>query len=209
MPRGVGRLPAGTEWPFPAPLEDVYSGLVWLHDNADELEIDPSSIVVHGISAGAGLAAATALVARDRGGPGIRLQFLMTPMLDDRLSSESRLQFVDTPGFTRGDAHVCWNAYLGQATGGDVSPYTAPARAADLSDLPPAYISVAEFDPLRDEAIGYAQSLLQSGVAVELHLFPGTFHGSSAVQSAMVSRRQWSDEVAVLRNAMMPRGIPT
>lgn len=197
------------EWPFPTPLEDVYSGLVWLHDNADELEVEPSAIVLHGISAGAGLVTATALIARDRGGPDIRLQFLATPMLDDRLTSESSLRFVDTPGFTRSDAQICWNAYLGQAVGDEVSPYAAPARASDLSDLPPAYISVAEFDPLRDEAILYAQSLLQAGVAVELHLFPGTFHGSSAVQSATVSRRQWSDEVAVLRSAMMPKGIPT
>jgi acetyl esterase/lipase len=192
------------EWPFPTPVDDVYSGLVWLHDNAGELEIDPSSIVVHGVSAGGGLVAASALMARDRGGPDIRFQVLVTPMLDDRLTSGSSLRFVDTPGFTRRDAHICWNSYLRQAAGGEVSPYAAPVRAADLSDLPPAYISAAEFDPLRDDAILYAELLLQAGVAAELHVYPGTYHGSVSVQSAAVSRRQWSEEVAVLRNMMLP-----
>ncbi|WP_412515277.1 alpha/beta hydrolase [Actinomadura madurae] len=192
------------EWPYPTPVEDVYSGLVWLHERAEELEIDPSFIVIHGVSAGGALAASTALLARDRKGPPIRFQFLASPVLDDRLSTASSKRFTDTPALTRRDAEICWSAYLGRTVrgGNGVSPYAAPARAADLTKLPPAYVSVAEFDPLRDEAIGYARSLLDAGVTVELHLFPGTYHGSMAAREAAVSRRQLAEEIAVLRGVL-------
>ncbi|MDQ0381406.1 alpha/beta hydrolase [Amycolatopsis thermophila] len=189
------------EWPFPTPLEDVYSGLLWLHEHAGELAIDPSLVVLHGVSAGGALAAATALLARDRNGPPIHFQFLKSPALDDRLRTASSRRFTDTPALNRRDAEIGWSAYLCGATG-TVSPYAAPARASDLTNLPPAYVSVAEFDPLRDEGIDYARSLLAAGVPVELHLFPGTYHGSGAVREAAVSRRELSEEVTVLRKAL-------
>ncbi|GHE83930.1 esterase [Amycolatopsis deserti] len=195
------------EWPFPAPLEDVYSGLVWLHDHAGELGIDPSLVVLHGVSAGGALAAATTLLARDRNGPVIRFQFLKSPVLDDRLRTASSRRFTDTPALNRRDAEICWSAYLGGATSA-VSPYAAPARAADLTNLPPAYVSIAEFDPLRDEGIDYARALLAAGVPVELHLFPGTYHGSGAVREAAVSRRELCEEVAVLRKVLEPAATP-
>jgi acetyl esterase/lipase len=192
------------EWPFPTPVEDVYSGLVWLHDRAGELEIDPSLVVLHGVSAGGGLAAGTALLARDRNGPPIRLQFLASPVLDDRLSTASSKRFTDTPALNRQDVETCWSAYLGQAGRGTgaVSPYAAPTRASDLTRLPRTHISVAEFDPLRDEAIDYARSLLAAGISVGLHLFPGTYHGSSRVREAAVSRRELAEEIAVLRSVV-------
>jgi acetyl esterase len=192
------------EWPYPTPVEDVYQGLCWLREQADELGIDPSLLVLHGQSAGGGLVAAAALLARDRGGPPIRFQLLTSPTLDDRAVTASSRHFTDTPALTRRDVELCWSAYLGavERGGSDVPAYAAPTRATDLTNLPPTYISAAEFDPLRDEAIDFAQTLLAAGVGVELHLFPGTFHGSIAAQGASISRRQLAEEIAVLRRAV-------
>ncbi|KXX59652.1 esterase [Rhodococcus sp. LB1] len=192
------------EWPFPTPVEDVYSSLVWLHERADELGIDPSLIALHGVSAGGALVAATALLARDRNGPPICFQFLASPVLDDRLVSDSARRFTDTPALNRRDAETCWSAYLGPVERGTsaVPAYAAPARVQDLTRLPQTYISVAELDPLRDDGIDYARSLLAAGVPVELHLFPGTYHGSSAVRGAEVSRRERSEEISVLWRVM-------
>ena len=177
------------ENPFPAGLEDCYAALKWTAANADSLGIDPERIAVAGQSAGGGLAAATALLARDRGGPKLCFQVLEIPELDDRLDTPSMLAFDDTPLWNRPNAVWSWRHYLGPDHRGEVSPYAAPARAEDLSGLPPAYVSTMEFDPLRDEGILYAQRLLQAGVSVELHSFPGTFHGSSRLPGAEVSRR--------------------
>jgi acetyl esterase len=192
------------ETPFPGPLEDVYAGLVWTAKHADELGIDPQRIAVHGASAGGGLCAGLALLARDRGGPHIAFQFLGVPELDDRLSTPSMTAFVDTPLWNRPRAVVSWDAYLGPGVPGTdgVSPYAAPARATDLGGLPPAYISVMHFDPLRDEGIAYALALLAAGVTVELHLYPGTFHGSALAQHAAITRRELAEGVAVLRQAL-------
>ncbi|MCD2114900.1 alpha/beta hydrolase [Rhodococcus rhodochrous] len=192
------------EWPFPTPVEDVYSSLVWLHDRSDELGIDPSLIALHGVSAGGCLVASTALLARDRNGPPICFQFLASPVLDDRLESESSRRFTDSPALNRHDAETCWSAYLGsiKRETSAVPQYAAPARVPDLTRLPRTYISVAELDPLRDDGIDYARALLVAGVPVELHLFPGTYHGSSAVQGAEVSRRERSEEISVLRRVM-------
>jgi acetyl esterase/lipase len=143
---------------------------------------------VYGQSAGGGLAAALSLLARDRGGPSLCFQYLGIPELDDRLETPSMQQFVDTPMWNRPNAVLSWRYYLGHDADGEVSPYAAPARAADLSGLPPAYVSTMEFDPLRDEGILYALGLLQAGVTVDLHQYPGTFHGSAMVPTAAVSR---------------------
>jgi acetyl esterase len=189
---------------FPGPLEDVYAGLVWTANHGDELGIDADRIVIHGGSAGGGLCAGLALLARDRGGPHIAFQFLSIPELDDRLATGSMTAFTETPLFNRPAAITSWDSYLGpnRAGGEDVSVYAAPARATDLSGLPPTYISVMEFDPLRDEGIAYAQALLAAGVTVELHLFPGTFHGSALVEYAAVSQRERVESLAVLRRAL-------
>jgi acetyl esterase len=192
------------ETPFPGPLEDAYAGLLWTAKHTDELSIDPRRIVLHGSSAGGGICAGLALLARDRGGPHIAFQFLSVPVLDDHLATGSMTAFTETPLFNRPLAVTSWDCYLGpnRAGGDDVSIYAAPARATDLSGLAPAYISVMEFDPLRDEGIAYAQRLLAAGVTVELHLYPGTFHGSAIVEYAAVSRRERAESLAVLRRAL-------
>ncbi|MGW0818004.1 alpha/beta hydrolase [Streptomyces viridiviolaceus] len=184
---------------FPAALDDVYAVLTWAHEHAAELGIDPDRIAVGGHSAGANLAAAVALRARDQQGPPIRLQVLNEVILDDRQRTWSARNFTDTPWNTRAVRAAAWGHYLGSRP---VTPYAAPARADDLSGLPPAYIATAEFDPNRDEGIEYALRLLQAGVPVELHQWPGTFHGSLAIQSAEVSQRQLAELGAVLRRGL-------
>jgi acetyl esterase/lipase len=190
------------EHPFPAGVEDCYAALVWTATEAKELGIDPERIAIAGQSAGGGLAAAVALMARDRGGPKLCFQVLEIPELDDRLDTPSMLAFDDTPLWNRPNAFWSWRHYLGPAHEGEVSPYAAPARAENLAGLPPAYISTMEFDPLRDEGILYGLRLLQAGVSVELHSFPGTFHGSSLLPTAEVSRRNMEEVFGVLKRRL-------
>ena len=189
------------EHPFPAGLDDCYAALCWMAENAEQLGVDPERIAVAGASAGGALAAGVALLARDRQGPSICMQLLTSPVLDDRLETPSMIRFVDTPVWNAKSAALSWRYYLGESPD-DVSYYAAPARAADLAHLPPAYITTAEFDPLRDEGILYALRLLQAGVTVELHNFAGTFHGSELVETAEVAQRQ----IAGLLNALR-RGL--
>lgn len=190
------------EHPFPAGIDDCYTALVWMSENAGELGIDAERLAVMGGSAGGGLAAGTALMARDRGGPKLCFQVLNIPELDDRLETRSMKQFTDTPLWNRPNAIVSWRYYLGEALGGDVSPYAAPARAENLSGLPPAYVSTMEYDPLRDEGIRYALRMLEQGVQVELHQFPGTFHGSAMMANAEVSKRSSQEMMSALRRAL-------
>jgi acetyl esterase len=154
---------------FPAALNDAYAVLTWAAEHAAELGIDRERIAVGGHSAGAGLAAAVALRARDQQGPPIHFQLLNQPELDDRQETWSAREFTEAPWMNRDKLAARWRHYLGSVP---ASPDAAPARAADLSGLPSAYIATAEFDPLRDESIGYALRLLQAGVSVELHQWP-------------------------------------
>jgi acetyl esterase/lipase len=191
------------EDPFPAGLEDCYAALVWTAANAAELGVDPARIGVGGGSAGGGLSAATALLARDRGGPALCFQFLQIPELDDRLQTPSMQTFTDTPLWNRPNAEWSWKHYLGDLHGNDDVPYlAAPSRCRDLSGLPPAYITTMEFDPLRDEGIVYAMDLMRDGVQVELHAYPGTFHGSAMMQHADVSQRDHNDSIRAIRRGL-------
>jgi acetyl esterase/lipase len=187
------------EHPYPAAFDDAWAVLTWAHDHAAELGIDPDRIAVGGHSAGGGLAAALALKARDEQGPPIRFQLLHQPGLDDRLTTWSARHFTETPWYNRAKAVQAWQHYLG---GNPADRYAAPARAEDLSDLPPAYVATAEFCPNRDEDLAYALRLMQSDVQVELHQWPGTFHGSQALLSADVSQRQFAEMGDVLRRAL-------
>ena len=188
---------------YPAAVHDCYAALTFLHAQADALGVDTSRVAVMGASAGGGLAAATALLARDQGGPPLCFQMLHIPELDDRLETPSMRTFVDSPVWNRPLAVQSWQAYLGDLSGSaEVPVYAAPARATDLRGLPPAYVSTAENDPLRDEGIAYALALLHAGVSVELHQFPGTFHGSALVMSAGVSQRAQRESASVLRRAL-------
>ncbi len=189
------------EHPFPAAPNDCFAALRWFASAADELGVDLDRIAVVGTSAGGGLAAAVALMARDLGGPALCFQLLCIPELDDRLETPSMQQFTETPTWNRPLAVQSWKHYLGDS-GGEVSPYAAPSRATDFRGLPPAYVSTAEFDPLRDEGILYALAMLQAGVSVELHQFPGTFHASDLITTAAISRRSREEVQTVLRHAL-------
>jgi acetyl esterase/lipase len=129
-------------------------------------------------------------------------QFLGIPELDHRLDTTSMRTFVDTPMWHRGNAIKSWEMYLGEHDGSDVSPYASPALASDLSGLPPTYLTTMEFDPLRDEGILFALRLLEAGVSVELHSFPGTFHGSAVMPTAAVSRRANAELLVALRRGL-------
>lgn len=207
LARDLGIFVASVEYrlapenPYPAGLDDCMAALSWLHREAHTVGIDASRIGVFGQSAGGGLAAALALRARDEGGPPLCYQFLGIPELDDRLDTPSMARFVDTPMWSRPNAELSWRYYLGGLTE-EVPCYAAPARATDVHGLPPAYVSAMEFDPLRDEAIDYAKRLLQAGVPVELHVYPGTFHGSAAIPNARVSRSMQAETVDALRRGL-------
>ncbi|KIW62369.1 hypothetical protein PV04_10549 [Phialophora macrospora] len=164
----------------PGPAEDCYAGLVWLAEHAASLGIDPAAIVVFGVSGGGALAAATCLMARDRKAPAvpIKAQMLYSPLLDDRLQTLSARQFeYGNPSGTPWIRKI-WDLVLGEAAGSDeVTPYQAPARVTDLSDLPPAYIDAGECEVFRDSAVAYATALWRGGSTCELHIWPGAFHG--------------------------------
>ena len=191
------------ETPHPGPVEDCYAGLVWTAEHADELGIDQERIVVAGASAGGGLAAAVALLARDRGGPALAAQLLLCPMLDDRNDTPSARQMAGRGVWDRGSNEVGWTALLGAARGGpDVSPYAAPARATDLSGLPPAFIDVGSAETFRDEAVTYASRIWQAGGVAELHVWPGGFHGfalmapqAAVSRAAAAAPRDWLHRV--------------
>ncbi|MBB2947611.1 acetyl esterase/lipase [Actinoplanes lutulentus] len=187
------------ETPHPGPVDDCYAGLVWTAKNAAELGIDPDRLIVAGGSAGGGLAAALALMARDLGGPSLLGQMLICPMLDDRNNTPSALQMAGLGIWDRTANQTGWGALLGDAAGGpDVSPYAAPARAADLANLPPAFIDVGSAETFRDEDVAYASRIWQAGGQAELHVWPGGFHGfdtmvpsAALAQDARQARVRW------------------
>jgi len=177
------------ETPYPGPLEDCYQGLRWTYEHADELGIDPSCIGVRGVSAGGGLAAALALLARGRGDVPLAFQLLDSPMIDDRQRTPSSQQ-DGLPVWSRGSNTFGWRSYLGDLYGRDVPSTAAPARATDLSALPPAFVSVGAVDGFRDEDVDYALRLNQAGVPTELHVYPGACHGFNVIApEAPVSKR--------------------
>ncbi|GGS77239.1 MULTISPECIES: alpha/beta hydrolase [Streptomyces] len=187
------------EHPHPAPVEDVYAGLLWTAGHAAELGADPARIVAVGASAGGGLCAALALLARDRGGPRPAGQLLMSPMLDDRGDSVSARQLAGLGTWDRSASATAWRALLGERAGGPgVSPYAAPARARDLSGLPPAFLDVGSAETFRDETVAYASRLWAAGGVAELHVWPGGYHGFDALapdaavsRSARAARLDW------------------
>ncbi len=193
------------EHPYPAALRDCEAALAWIVSEAESLGVVATRIGVYGMSAGGGLAAALTLLVRDQGGPPLCFQVLDAPEVDDRLGTYSVRTFEETPLWNHADAVLSWQHYL-RGWNGDVPAYAAPARADDLSGLPPAYVSIYENDPLRDEGLSYASGLLQAGVSVEVHVFPGTFHRSAVITGAAVSRRQAAETLDALRRALHPAG---
>jgi acetyl esterase/lipase len=192
------------EYPFPAPIEDCHAALVWLAGNAASLGVDAARIAVGGGSAGGGLAAGLALLARDRGKVKLCFQLLIYPMIDDRNVTPSSFAITDPRVWNRQSNLLGWKAYLDREPGGaGVSPYAAASRAIDLAGLPPAYIPTGTLDLFLDENINYAQSLIQAGNSVELHVYEGAYHGFYLVApDADVSRRCVSGCEAALRRAL-------
>ncbi len=190
------------EHPFPAPVEDCYAGLKWLSSHAGELGVE--RIAIGGASAGGGLAAGLALLARDRGEVQVAFQLLIYPMIDDRNVTPASHAITDPRVWNRERNRLGWKAYLGRDGGGDeVSPYAAAARARNLANLPPAYIAVGALDLFVDENIEYAQRLIQAGIHTELRVYPGAYHGFDfSAPSATVSRQFKTDRDNALGRAL-------
>lgn len=184
------------EFPDPYPVEDCYAGLLWTAENATSLGIDPDRLLIVGGSAGGGLAAGVALLARDRSGPALCGQLLMYPMIDDRDETVSTVQIDGVGVWDRGSNVTGWDALLGERRGtADVSIYAAPARARDLSGLPPAFIDCGSAEVFRDEDVAYASTIWACGGEAELHVWPGGFHAfegfapQAALSRAMIAAR--------------------
>lgn len=195
------------ENPYPAGLEDCYATLVWCAENAAEMDIDPARIAVGGESAGGGLAAGTALLARDRKGPALAYQILVYPMLDDRNNTPSAFEFEEIPSWSRQQNHWGWRGLLGERSGGDdVATYAAPARETNFENLPPALVQVGELDIFRDECIDYAARLMRAKVSAELHVYPAAFHGWDAcAPESRQSARAFDERIEAMRRALHPR----
>jgi acetyl esterase/lipase len=185
------------EHAYPAAPEDCYAGVCWVFENASTLGMDTHNIGLMGASAGGGLALATALMLRDRDGPKLKYLLPIYPMIDDRHHTASSKTVVDIGIWDREGSIEAWNWYLGDAA---PDAYAAPARAEDLSRLPPTYIDVGDLDLFRDEDILIAQRLSASGVPVEFHLWTGAYHASELfAPQAALSQRIWATRYAAIR----------
>jgi len=189
------------EHPIPAPLDDCYAGLAWLHDNAATLSIDPSRIAVGGESAGGGLAAAVAIRARDEGRYGICHQHLTYPMLDDRTGTDAHPGDPLTGEFvwTRQRNRFGWQAYLGDAP---AAAPQVPARVDDVGGLPRTWLLTAGLDLFRDENIHFAQRLMAAGVSVELAVYANACHGFQMLPGTELQARFTADHLAGLARGL-------
>jgi acetyl esterase/lipase len=188
------------ETPFTGPIEDCFAAFQWLTANAKALGIDAKRIVIGGESAGGGLAAALAILARDRGAAPIACQMLVYPMLDDRSGTAYEHRHVGEFVWTRSSNDYGWRSYLGRTPGGkDVSPYAAPARLEDFRGLPPAFIATGALDLFLEEDLDYARRLIRAGVPTEMHVYPGVFHAFDMIvdsQVAQAFRRDYGNALA-------------
>ena len=185
------------ETPFPGPQEDTYAALLWLVEHAAELGVDPQRVVVMGESAGGGLAASLAQMARDRGGPSLAGQVLVYPMLDWRTGGPECQHNNRHTGewiWTRDKNRFGWEAMRGDYSPTDVRKgWFSPAFADDLSDLPPAYIVTGALDLFLDEDLAYARRLIDAGVPCELHVYPGAIHAFELVPETTLAHQAATD----------------
>ena len=208
--REVGCVVASVEYrlapehPYPAPLEDCYAGLKWLAANAAKLNVDPNRIAVMGPSAGGGLAAGLGLLARDRREIKIAHQVLIYPMIDDTNVKSAKAAKNDFYVWSRANNRAGWKAYLGKKFGqASVPIYAAPARAKNVAGLPPAYLCAGDMDLFLPEDLTYARKLAEAGVPIELHIYPGAFHGfDTLAPTAEISQRAARDIVVCLSRAL-------
>ena len=181
--------------PFPAALDDSFAALAWAAAHATELGADPQRLVVMGDSAGGALAAITAIKARDEGGPDLKLQVLVYPMVDPALTTRSAREFADGYLTTTAFLQLGWHVYL---AGRDGQRYTAPSATRDLRDLPPAIVITAEYDPLRDEGDDYITRMRDAGVAVIARHYPGQIHGFAFMPAVIPQANDTITELALL-----------
>jgi acetyl esterase len=189
------------EHPHPAAYDDALAVLNWVAAEADSLDVDATRLAVAGSSAGGALAALLAQAATSGAAAPVVFQLLHQPVLDDA-PTPSKQEFTTTPGFDGPATQHMWQHLLGFRR----HPVGAvPARCGELADLPNAFISCSELDPLRDEAVDYALRLLWSGVATELHVFPGTCHGFDSLMPDWERTQQlFALQGAALRRALQP-----
>ena len=191
------------ETPYPGSVEDCYTGLQWLYQLAPELGVDRQRVGVAGESAGGGLAAALALLARDRGEVPLCHQHLIFPMLDDRTCVREPHPYAGEFIWTARSNHFGWSSLLGCPPGSEgVSAYAAPARAENLAGLPPTFIAVGALDLFIEEDIEYARRLIRAGIPTELHVYPGAYHGYQVVPHAGITLNAERDSIDALRRAL-------
>lgn len=185
------------EAPFPAPLEDCYAGLLWMHNNAEALNIDATKIVITGDSAGGGLAAATTLMAHDLGEVKLAGQVLIYPMSDYRTGGPEEVSPNPTTGhyvWKRNYNVFCWKHYRGEYDMADAeNGYFSPTLRQDLSDIPPVYIATGALDLFLEENLDYATRVSKAGVPMELHVYPGAVHGFYNFGDCAITRKFIND----------------
>jgi len=190
--------------PFPAGFHDAWAALAWTHENARELDVDPERVIVLGDSAGGALAAGVAQRAHDRGEHPVRGQVLVYPVTDHESKTDSARSFTDTPVWKASSNRTMWRVYLRateHAKSGGRAPvpdYAAPLHRADFHGLPPAFVEVAEFDPLRDEGLTYADALAAAGVDVTTHVAKGGVHGYDTVERSPTAEAAYRERLAAI-----------
>ncbi len=186
---------------FPAAVDDAYAATRWIAANASDLRIDPARIAVGGASAGGNLAAAVALVARERGGPKIAFQLLTVPVAELSSKAESHREFAEGYGLSAAD--MTWFGLHYVRTPADADDPRASVLRADLHGLPPAFVITAECDPLRDDGEAYADRLRELGIAARYKRYPGMFHGFMSFPSVLPEASEaFEDAGSALREAL-------